>query len=105
MITYAPSTTVAARPAAGLTPHGIHITGVRVLEAAGVTGAYFSHMAHGASSNICVSARHIQNWAALDQRRLADLSAEERAALFGGVGEMVADSERRILQFRADLSN
>lgn len=75
------------------------------LEAAGRTGVYFSHMAHGASTNICVSGTHIQNWAALDRRRLADLSAEERAALFDGVGDMVADSERRILQFRADLSN
>jgi len=74
------------------------------LEAAGVTGVYFSHQTHG-GSNICRMAVHVDNWAALDQRFLPDLSAEERAALYEGVGAMVADGDRRILQYRADMSN
>ena len=75
------------------------------LEAAGKTGIYFSHMAHGGSTSTCLMAVHLENWAALDQRLFSDLSAEERTALFSDVGTMVADSDRRILQFRADLSN
>jgi hypothetical protein len=74
------------------------------LEAAGITGAYFSHMTHG-GTNICRMAVHVENWAALDRRFLPDLSAEERAALYDGVGAMVIDSDRRILQYRADMSN
>lgn len=74
------------------------------LEAAGITGVYFSHMTHG-GLNICRMAVHVDNWAALDRRFLADLTPEERAALYDGVGAMVADSDRRILQFRADMSN
>jgi hypothetical protein len=74
------------------------------LEAAGITGVYFSHMTHG-GSNICRMAVHVDNWAALDRRFLADLSAEERSALYEGVGEMVADSDRRILRYRAEMSN
>jgi len=74
------------------------------LEAAGMTGVYFSHMTHG-GSNICRMAVHAPNWAALDRRFLPDLTAEERAALYEGVGEMVADGDRRILQYRADMSN
>ena len=75
------------------------------LEAAGVTGVYYSHMTHGAAGNLCISARHVNSWADLDQRRLAELTGEERAALFEGVSDMVVNSERRILQFRADMSN
>jgi len=75
------------------------------LEAAGVTGVYYSHMTHGSAGNLCLSARHVASWADLDQRRLADLTGEDRAALFEGVSDMVVNSERRILQFRADMSN
>jgi len=74
------------------------------LEAAGMTGVYFSHMLHG-GSNICRMAVHAPNWAALDRRFLPDLTAEERAALYEGVGEMVAGGDRRILQYRAEMSN
>jgi hypothetical protein len=75
------------------------------LEAAGITGVYFSHMTHGGNPSICRMAVHVDNWAALDRRFLPDLTAEERAALFDGVGDMVAGSDRRILQYRADMSN
>lgn len=74
------------------------------LESAGITGVYFSHMTHG-GSNICRMSVHAPNWAALDRRFLPDLSPEERATLFEGVGDMVADGDRRVLQYRADLSN
>ena len=75
------------------------------LEAAGMTGVYFSHMTHGASPSICRMSVHVKDWATLDRRFLPDLSPEERAALFEGVGAMVADTDRRILQYRADMSN
>lgn len=75
------------------------------LEAAGQTGVYFSHMTHGGNNNTCVSAVNLENWAALDQRLLPDLTGEERAAVFGSLGDLVADSERRILRYRADMSN
>jgi hypothetical protein len=75
------------------------------LEAAGMTGVYFSHMNQGGSTSICRMAVHVKNWAALDRRFLPDLSAEERAALYDGVGAMVADSDRRVLRYRADMSN
>jgi len=69
------------------------------LEAAGITGVYFSHMTYG-GTNICRMSVHVKNWAAADRRFLADLSAEERAALYDGVGAMVIDSDRRVLQYR-----
>jgi len=75
------------------------------LEAAGITGVYFSHMSHGASTSICRMAVHVKDWAALDRRLLADLTGEERAALFGDLGTLVADTDRRILQYSADMSN
>jgi hypothetical protein len=75
------------------------------LEAAGMTGVYFSHQSHGGQLNVCMTAVHLENWARLDQRLLPDLTGEERAAVFGGLSEIVAGSERRILRYRADMSN
>jgi hypothetical protein len=75
------------------------------MEAAGISGVYYSHIAHGGTANTCVSAIHVENWAALDQRFLPDLTGEERGALFGDLANLVVASERRILRYRADMSN
>ena len=75
------------------------------LETAGVTGVYFSHPVHGGAGSTCTMAVHVENWAGLDQRFLPDLTGEERAAVFGGLSEIVAGTERRILRYRADMSN
>jgi hypothetical protein len=74
-------------------------------EAAGQTGVYFSHVTHGGNTGNCLMAVNLENWARLDQRPLAELTGEERAALFGDLDTLVVNVERRILQYRADMSN
>ena len=77
------------------------------LQEGGAQGVSFNHTAFGGDVTTWVNATRIPNWAWLQRRRgsLAYMSDEDFAALCAPVAEMVTASERRILRYRADLSN
>jgi hypothetical protein len=78
---------------------------VPALKNGGAEGVTFSHVAFGGNTDDWISASRIDNWAELDTPGpLADLSDEERGALFADWGETVWGSDVRIMRFRADLS-
>lgn len=78
---------------------------VPALKAGGAKGVTFSHVAYGGNTNLWVSASRIDKWADLDDPGpLSGMSDEDRAALFANFGDMVWESDVRILRFRADLS-
>jgi hypothetical protein len=79
---------------------------VPALKAGGAKGVTFSHVAFGGDTNLWVSGSRIDNWAALDAPGpLSSMSDEDRAALFANFGDMVWESDVRILRFRPDLSH
>lgn len=77
------------------------------LKEGGAQGVTFNHTAFGGDGTTWVSGARKPNWAALQRRRgsLAYMSDEDFAALFAPVAEMVTATDRRILRYRADLSN
>jgi hypothetical protein len=79
---------------------------VPALKAGGATGVNFSRVVFGGDTNRWVSGSRIENMDALNgPRPLNSLSDEERDELFAGLGDMVWESESRILRYRADLSH
>jgi len=78
---------------------------VPALKAGGAKGVNFNHVAFGGNTNLWVSGSRIDSWAELDEPGpLANMSDEDREALFANFGEMVWESDVRVLRYRADLS-
>lgn len=75
------------------------------LKAGGATGVSFNHVAIGGNTNLWISGSRIDSWAELDTfGPLADMSDEDRAALFANYSDMVWESDVRVLRYRADMS-
>ena len=79
---------------------------VPALKAGGLTGRGFSKVVYGGNTDRYMSTSLIDNWAQLDgPGPLDEMSAEDRNALFAGLGDMVWENDVRILRFREDLSH
>ena len=79
---------------------------VPALKNAGATGVTFNRVSYGGDINMWVSGSRIPNVAALNgPGPLASLGEEEMAAVFEGLGDMIWLSERKLLRYRADMSN
>ena len=65
----------------------------------------FSHVAVGGNNRTWISATRLENWAQMDgEGPLSHMSEEEVAAMLGAAGEMVVESDNRLLRYREDLS-
>jgi hypothetical protein len=79
---------------------------VPALKAGGAKGNRFSRVVAGGNTDLWVSTSAIPSFAALDSPGpLAGLSDEERGEIFADYGDMVWESEVRIIRFREDLSH
>jgi hypothetical protein len=79
---------------------------VPMLKKAGATGVRQNRVAHGGDTNLWISSSRIANIAALNGRGpLASLSEEERTALNEGLDGVIWLTERKILRYRASMSN
>jgi hypothetical protein len=79
---------------------------VPALKKGGAEGVRFNRIVFGGNTDVWVSSNSLPNFATLDEPGpLANLSDEERAALFEGWGEMVWESDVRLVRFRDDLSH
>jgi len=79
---------------------------VPALKKGGAEGVRFNRIVFGGNTNVWVSSNSLPNFAALDgPGPLAYLSDEENAELFDGWGEMVWESDVRLVRFRDDLSH
>jgi len=79
---------------------------VPALKKGGAEGVRFNRIVFGGNTDVWVSSNSLPNFAALDEPGpLAGLSDEERAEMFDGWGEMVWESDVRLVRFRDDLSH
>ncbi len=79
---------------------------VPALKAGGATGRGLSKVVYGGNTDRYISTSLLDNWAALDgPGPLASMSAEDRNAMFAARGDIVWESDVRILRFRDDLSH
>jgi hypothetical protein len=80
---------------------------VPALKKAGATGVNFNRLFSGGDTNLWISGSRVASMAEFTgPGPLASLSGEERAAVFGALGEgVIWQSERMLLRFRDDLSH
>ncbi len=65
----------------------------------------WSHVVLGGNNRTWISATYLDNWAEMDGAGpFANMSEGEIDALLGPSGDMVVESENRMLRYRADLS-
>ena len=79
---------------------------VPALKAGGAKGRGFSKVVYGGSTDRYISSSLIDNWATLDTPGpLSKMSDDDRNAMFAAQGDIVWESDVRVLRFRGDLSH
>ena len=79
---------------------------VPALKAGGALGRGFSKVVYGGNTDRYISSSRFDNWAVLDTPGpLGKMSDEDRNAMFDALGEMVWESDVRVLRYRDELSH